>query len=328
MKEIWKTMKIPFNRYKISNTGRIINTENNYEFTLSNRNIGYIRVSLRGNNKNYNFLLHRLLAEYFLDDFSYDLVINHIDGNTFNNVLSNLECLSQKENNNKRINKNYGNKGRKIIQKDKNGNVIKIYDKIIDAPYDKGSILKCINGTYKYSYGCIWEYYEEEIEGEIWKNLYINNQNIKVSNMGRIRTKSGNITFGSKTRTGYKKITIDGKGYQIHRLVMMTFTNNKDYSLFVNHKDFNRENNKLENLEWVSNSENIKHYYENNTVNRNIRKTKIKRIDSDGYEKIYNSIKEASSDNNCSKGNICMVCKGKRKKCSGYKWEYVEYSLI
>lgn len=51
------------------------------------------------------------------------------------------------------------------------------------------------------------------------------------------------------------------KNYYIHQLVASHFIPNPDGKQFVNHKDGNKTNNKVENLEWVTQSENTQHYY-------------------------------------------------------------------
>lgn len=63
-------------------------------------------------------------------------------------------------------------------------------------------------------------------------------------------------------QNGYKLITLSKKKtYSIHRLVAETFLENPENKLEVNHKDSNRANNSVDNLEWVTKSENIQHSY-------------------------------------------------------------------
>jgi hypothetical protein len=52
------------------------------------------------------------------------------------------------------------------------------------------------------------------------------------------------------------------KNYQLHRLIANAFIPNPENKQYVNHKDSNRENNLLDNLEWVTFEENVKHGYE------------------------------------------------------------------
>lgn len=80
------------------------------------------------------------------------------------------------------------------------------------------------------------------------------------------RLMRGRILRQNKTRNGYLIVYFSiGKKYQwhtVHRLVAETFLPNKDNLSDVNHKDGNKCNNKLENLEWCSRSYNIKHSYD------------------------------------------------------------------
>lgn len=59
---------------------------------------------------------------------------------------------------------------------------------------------------------------------------------------------------------------IDGKKItkKVHRMILETFQPNEDDSLQTNHKDGNKLNNNIQNLEWVTGSENMRHAFENN----------------------------------------------------------------
>ena len=99
---------------------------------------------------------------------------------------------------------------------------------------------------------------------EIWKKCF-QNENYSVSNTGKVRyDATGNIKKNQVDRYGYEKVNLYDKSkcitVSIHRLVLTNFTenDNKD-NLQVNHIDFNRRNNNLENLEWVTPKENIQY---------------------------------------------------------------------
>ena len=93
MKEIWKPIK-DFEYYFISNFGRVKSTKFGKERILKTIVSGkckYVKVTLRKDNKNYTKMVHRLVAEAFLDN-PYNLSeVNHKDENKQNNVVSNLE---------------------------------------------------------------------------------------------------------------------------------------------------------------------------------------------------------------------------------------------
>lgn len=67
----------------------------------------------------------------------------------------------------------------------------------------------------------------------------------------------------AKTEKGYRRVFLyigdKSKGFQVHRLVALTFIPNPDEKPFVNHKDGNKRNNTVENLEWCTRAENQKH---------------------------------------------------------------------
>lgn len=95
---------------------------------------------------------------------------------------------------------------------------------------------------------------------EIWK-IIPHEQGYEVSSLGRVRNR---ITLKIKSlrfdRYGYKRVTLypSGKTYTIHRLVMLTFEPDKECE-HINHKNGNKEDNRLDNLEWCSASYNSYH---------------------------------------------------------------------
>lgn len=68
----------------------------------------------------------------------------------------------------------------------------------------------------------------------------------------------------SVTKEGYARVKLNGKQFYVHRLVAIYFIENDGIKPEVNHIDGNKLNNKIDNLEWVSRRENIKHAMENN----------------------------------------------------------------
>ena len=99
---------------------------------------------------------------------------------------------------------------------------------------------------------------------EIWECIKTWNKYC-VSNYGRVKNiETGKILIGDKNNYGYRRVVLrDGKDTKkvfVHRLVMMTFSPVENMeSLQVNHIDGDKENNSLENLEWVTQSENEIH---------------------------------------------------------------------
>ena len=100
----------------------------------------------------------------------------------------------------------------------------------------------------------------------MWKQ--IENLDYEINSEGivrRISTKRTKKSF--KRKDGYIGIQLyktkyDIINYQLHRLIAIAFIPNPENKEYINHKDSNRENNSLANLEWVTFKENVKHGYE------------------------------------------------------------------
>mgnify|MGYP003516325525 CR=1 FL=1 len=108
---------------------------------------------------------------------------------------------------------------------------------------------------------------------EIWKELVGNRETYLISNFGNVKTKPRNgrqhfikshpIKIQTK-ENGYQRVVLSldkngSKYYYVHRLVAMLFIPNPNKLSFVNHKDGNKTNNCVDNLEWCTRSENEKH---------------------------------------------------------------------
>ena len=83
-----------------------------------------------------------------------------------------------------------------------------------------------------------------------------------VSKQGDVYSYKTNKIFSpSKTKDGYLKVALRAGGkayyYRVHKLVAMTYLDNPDNLSEINHKDFNRQNNNIENLEWISHEDNM-----------------------------------------------------------------------
>ena len=126
------------------------------------------------------------------------------------------------------------------------------------------------------------------------------------------------------TGKGYLQVDLckDGKKKEclIHRLLAEVYIPNPENKPCINHKDENKSNNVLQNLEWVTHKENNNY----GTHNEKIRK-KVQCIET---QKIYNSVTEAAKavDIVCSGISDCL--KGKHNTAGGYHWAYYEEETI
>ena len=204
-------------------------------------------------------------------------------------------------------------------------------------------------------------------EVEIWKDIPDYEGLYQVSNFGRVKS----LYFGKErilklSINKYKYLTVilhknkKQKSFTVHRLVCLAFTPNPNNLPCINHKDENKQNNCVDNLEWCTNKYNSnygncrkkisdkmkgKYKRENNPLYgkhlseetkqkmSNQRKGKpqykhrkpiLQYTLSGEFVKEWDSAKSASKGLNINGTHICSCCKGKRNKCGGFTWKYKE----
>lgn len=164
---------------------------------------------------------------------------------------------------------------------------------------------------------------------EIWKEVPGFEGLYQVSNYGQIRSTprrgtTGGIMKGHIDKKGYINITLrkDGAQYtqKLHRLIAITFIPNPNNYPEVNHKDENKQNNRVDNLEWCTTSYN--HEYGTRTVRASTRCGKPIRCVETGIE--YQGAKWASKELSIDSSGITKALKNLNRTCGGYHWQYVE----
>ena len=158
--------------------------------------------------------------------------------------------------------------------------------------------------------------------------------NYEVSNLGNVRnTKTGVVLNPGVSGNGYKQVSLKMietnkfKKQYVHRLVAQFWVENDDieHKKEVNHKNLDRTDNRAENLEWLTSSENQKHKYKNND-NYKTSNRAVVQMDLNGNEiATYPSIIAAAKALGVSRQGIDKIVHGNptRKTAHGFLWKFL-----
>ena len=164
---------------------------------------------------------------------------------------------------------------------------------------------------------------------EIWKDIKGYEGLYQISTNGdikRVWKSKETICKPSLDSNGYKQITLTKnkkrKSYKIHKLVAITFINNKNNYKEINHKDENKLNNNVNNLEWCTRK------YNCNYGNRNYKCTRHRIHKVGQYDlqnnliNTYSSLQDAERITGIKYQNISSCCRNIKKSSGGYIWKY------
>lgn len=275
--------------YTIDEFGTIINTTSGKNLKGTITEHGYKKIMFSHKGKKIGKYLHRLMAIYFLNfDETSSQIINHKDGNKLNNCLENLEVLSASEN----LQHAYQNNLR-YTNKDK----------------------KC-------------DLYQGDEEGEEWV-VIPNYPDYEISNKGRVKSFKYRhpIILKQDIRCGYRSVVLSNNGktkhFQVHELVYFSFTKDtKVLEKVLDHIDGNKLNNKLDNLRYISQQENLNAaLYEQKLTNKC---KPVSAYKNGQFIKNFPSIAAASIELGVDNSAISKICKGIGKTVHGYSFEYLE----
>lgn len=186
---------------------------------------------------------------------------------------------------------------------------------------------------------------------EEWKDIQGYEGIYKISNCGRIKSllRFNNMSKDNTMRGYYRKEKIlkpsannsdylyiflckNGKKTMktIHRLVAETFIPNPNNYEQVNHIDGNKQNNRMDNLEWCTRKHNMQEAFRIGLVKRprgakHPLSMRVNQYDLSGnLIKEWGCLKEIERELNFGHSNISNCCKGRYKSAYGYIWKYVD----
>lgn len=168
MNEIWKAIEGYEGLYEVSNLGRVRSL--NYNHTGKTRVLnpgkdcdGRLFVNLYKNGERNHTQVHRLVGNAFVEGWFEGAVINHLDHNPSNNVYTNLEWTTQKDNCSRE--KSFGPElnSKKVLQFTKSGDFVREWPSGWEIErqlgFSQSHICQCCCGKRKSAYGFVWRYY-------------------------------------------------------------------------------------------------------------------------------------------------------------------------
>lgn len=188
---------------------------------------------------------------------------------------------------------------------------------------------------------------------EVWRSIKGYEGYYEASNLGNIRSVERTIIL--KTKDGkdrpsvfkskvlklrkeikdkhnwlpryYVHLSKDGKSkrFYVHRLVAQTFIENPDNLPDVNHINGNPLDNRVENLEWITKADNLRHAFENNLIKTQKPVAKMDK-NTGGIIEIYKSESEACRQHNVTQGKILRSIQ-RNGTCRGFKWKYINENV-
>lgn len=147
-------------------------------------------------------------------------------------------------------------------------------------------------------------------DGKVWS--YKRKKFLKPSNNG-----SGGYYYVNLWKNG------KGRNFRIHRLVAETYIPNPNNLPEVNHKDEDKSNNCVDNLEWISKIDNINY---GTRTERAAKKTSIP-VYCVELDRVFDGAAQASRELGFDRGSITKCCRDRLKTAGGYHWRYAETSV-
>lgn len=272
--ESWRSAS-GFAKYLISPEGVIYNKSRLRPLKSQASRGRYQSITLHGDDGVvHTRRVHQLVAMAFLPNPEMKPTVNHKNHDPTDNRVCNLEWATVTEQNRHKrrcIDLSLVS-ARAVTQLSLDGDVLATYPSIAQASAalgmedsGKSKICAVCQGRRHTAYGFGWAYTEDipKHEDEEWAPIDPNAvdgiEGYQISTYGQIRNHRGRISSGHQHHSGYTWVSIHPKQYQLHVLVAKTFLPNPLSKPVVNHKNKDRSDARVTNLEWCTYAENNAH---------------------------------------------------------------------
>lgn len=306
--------------YLASSLGRIYSMKTGKVLSGYLRPDGYTQVNISINGENKENLMHVLICHAFHGNSPDEMyTVDHIDRNKTNNVPGNLRWASKTE---QCLNRDEFTAQTILIAQIRDDKIIDFHEEqsVLEI-FDVDQIAIPDEGMYFLEDFWIYENCTNlDMMDETWSPVRIGDTIRLISNMGRVQI-GNRKTFGTTLRSGYKSVGVDGRPLLVHKLVITAFRGVYDPDLVINHIDRDRSNNRLNNLEVITKSENTIH-----AVSLGHKSLKaVQQIAKDGsIIAVFPSIQAASNATGIIHSSIGKVANGKQKTAGGFSWRFIE----
>ena len=314
---------------------------------------GYFRINIL----QQVYYVHRVVAiTFFGTPSEHAWQVHHWDGNPANNRVDNLEYVTAKQNilyslaNTIRSNL-HASRSKPVLWRHIGSNQWTCSTSISSTARQLGlnasTVSRCCHNhsAAKGFEFCFADMNATDLAGEQWRPMLDPETGSEVpgrmvSSLGRVQSRQGIIHRGHLSRHGYYLTKVSSDSFKsvkrVHRLVALAFLGQPPtkYHTQVNHKDGDKGNNAVENLEYVTPSQNCLHYHslaKSNGSHSVSRKSQCRPVWSRAVKSNHDwqwhaSISHAAVTLGLQRGNISSCCRGLYRQTGGFEFRKADRS--
>ena len=336
--------------WQVSSHGRCCDTRG--RITQGSKHAsGYFKIMISGK----VFFVHRVVAlTFFGTPSSHAWQVHHRDGNPANNHVENLEYVTPKQNITYFFANAAGTRFQPLLSKpvlwrpigsEQWTPGISINSTARELGLCKSSVLRCCHNqsaTKEFEFRFA-DMNASDLPGEEWRPMLDPKTGSDVpgrmvSSLGRVQSCSGIIHRGSISKGGYYvtelSLQFGSQKHSVHRLVAAAFLGKPptEHHNQINHKDGDKGNNAVENLEYVTPSQNCLHYHslaKSNGSHSLSRKSQCRPVWSRAFKSSHDwqwhpSMSQAAVTLGVLQGNISSCCQGLYRHTGGFEFRHAD----